>query len=241
MAQDGIVLAAERKVTSKLLEQELKAQRAKEEKKDPRIPYLRFLHEHATPKLYWPEFKRKHRKEEAMKDAHLSDKEREKLYRDHINRLKLPESTRKTDLKDLLKSTPLQHLHRNSTNDTLPPTILTDLRYISLPPRTRDPLIEAYISTLPSLPSSDPSAAGSGPSASDQAEADLKAAEREKRENALRERERMVQEEKRKVMGALRRGKEVLRDEEREIEEALRVSGRGGLRAYWSEMEGKES
>ncbi len=212
--------------------QELKEQRAKEEKKDPRIPYLRFLHEHATPKLYWPEFKRKHRKEEAMKEAHLSDKEREKLYRDHINRLKLPESTRKTDLKDLLKSTPLEHLHRNSTQDTLPTAILSDLRYISLSPRTRDPLIEAYISTLPS-PLPNPSAA-----ASDQAEADKKAADREKREQALRERERMVQEEKRKATGALRRGKEVLRDEEREIKEALRVGGRAGLRGYLREMEG---
>ncbi|ERF74569.1 hypothetical protein EPUS_00699 [Endocarpon pusillum Z07020] len=215
--------------------QEMKEQRAKEEKKDPRIPYLRLLHEHATPKLYWPEFKRKYRKEEAMKDAHLPDKEREKLYRDHINRLKLPESTRRTALKDLMKSIPLEHLHRNSTPDTLPATILTDLRYISLPSRTRDPLIEAYISTLPSLPL-DPSAAG--PSASDQSEADKKAEEREKREKALREREKMVQEEKRKVMGALRRGKEVMRDEEREIEEALRVSGREGLRAYLREMEG---
>ncbi len=215
--------------------QELKEQRAKEEKKDPRIPYLRFLHEHATPKLYWPEFKRKYRKEEAMKDAHLSDKEREKSYRDHINRLKLPESTRKTDLKDLLKSTPLENLHRNSTPDTLPTAILTDLRYISLPSRTRDPLIEAYISTLPS-PLSNPS--GAGPSASDQAEAAKKAAEREKREQALRERERMVQEEKRKAMGALRRGKEVMREEEREIEEALRVNGRAGLRGYLREMKG---
>ncbi len=214
---------------------ELKEQRAKEEKKDPRIPYLRFLHQHATPKLYWPEFKRKHRKEEEMKDAHLSDREREKLYRDHITRLKLPESTRKTDLKDLLESTPSEHLHRNSIQDTLPTGILTDLRYISLPSRTRDPLIEAYISTLP-FPLPNLSAAGQ--SASDQAEADKKVAERQKREQALREREKMVQEEKRKATGALRRGKEVLRDEEREIEEALRISGREGLRGYLKEMEG---
>jgi FF domain/WW domain len=210
--------------------QEMKDKRAKEEKKDPRIPYLTFLYDQATPKLYWPEFKRKHRKEDIMKNVHLSEKEREKLYRDHINRLKLPESTRKADLKTVLQTIPLPLLHRNSTLLTLPPSLLTDLRFISLPSRTRDPLIEAYISTLPSPPSEPNS------SASDQAEADKKTAEREKRERALREREKMVQEEKRKVMGALRHGKEVMREEEREIEEALRVRGREGLRAYMTEL-----
>jgi FF domain/WW domain len=214
--------------------QELKEKRAKEERKDPKIPYMRFLHEHATPKLYWPEFRRKYRKEDAMKDAHVSDKEREKLYRDHIARLKLPESTRKSDLKDLLKGIPLQHLHRNSTLDNLPATILIDLRFISLTSRTREPLVEAYISTLP-FPSSDTNALH--PSVSDQAEAGRKAAEREKREKALRERERMVQEEKRKFMGALKHGKEMMREEEREIEEALRNTGREGLRSYMREEE----
>ena len=216
----------------------LKERRAKEEKKDPRIPYLRFLQDHATPKLYWPEFKRKYRKEDAMKDTHLSDKEREKLYRDHINRVKLSESARKIDLKNLLKSTPPQHLHRNSTLDTLPSNVLTDLRFISLPYRTRDALIEAYISTLP-FPSSDPN--DLDPSTTDSVQADRKAAERDKRERALREREKMVQEEKLKVMSALRHGKEMMRDEEKEIEEALRIRGREGLRGYMTDQEGREN
>lgn len=64
----------------------LKEQREKEEKKDPRIPYLSFLQTHATPKLYWPEFRRKYKKEAEMRDAKLSDKEREKWYRDYMNR-----------------------------------------------------------------------------------------------------------------------------------------------------------
>ena len=46
---------------------QLRELRAKEEKKDPRIPYLAFLQKHATPKLYWPEFKRKYRKEAEMR------------------------------------------------------------------------------------------------------------------------------------------------------------------------------
>lgn len=64
----------------------LKEQRDKEEKKDPRIPYLAFLHTKATPKLYWPEFRRKYMKEPEMRHTKLSDKEREKWYRDYINR-----------------------------------------------------------------------------------------------------------------------------------------------------------
>lgn len=66
--------------------QQLKEQKEKEEKKDPRIPYLAFLQKHATPKLYWPEFRRKYQKEPEMKNTKLSDKEREKWYRDYINR-----------------------------------------------------------------------------------------------------------------------------------------------------------
>ena len=66
--------------------QVLKEQREREEKKDPRIPYLSFLQYHATPKLYWPEFRRKYKKEPEMRDAKLSEKEREKYYRDYINR-----------------------------------------------------------------------------------------------------------------------------------------------------------
>ncbi|EEH17376.1 hypothetical protein PABG_07372 [Paracoccidioides brasiliensis Pb03] len=181
--------------------QELKERREKEVKKDPRIRYLAFLQEHATPKLYWPEFKRKYRKEPEMKDIQLSDKDREKLYRDHIPRLKLPEATRKSDLSTLLKSTPLHALNRLSTPDMLPASILTDLRYISLPPEIRDPLIEAYISTL--SPAPEPK----GISTEEQMERDKRRAEREKREKALTERELRVQEQKRKQKGALMHGR----------------------------------
>jgi FF domain len=214
--------------------QELKDKRAKEAKKDPRIPYLGFLYDRATPKLYWPEFKRKYRKEEAMKDAHLSDKEREKLYRDHINRLKLPESIKKADLKDLLKAISPMQLHQKSSLDTLPSAILTDIRFVSLPAKTRDPLIEAYISTLPAPPQPDHS--HSGPSSTTEQQS-VEEDKREKRQQALREREKIVQEEKRKIMGKMREGRAVMREEEREIEEALRIGGRDGLRAYMEVVE----
>lgn len=70
--------------------QRLKERREQEEKKDPRIPYFAFLQAKATPKLYWPEFRRKYMKEPEMRNTKVSDKEREKWYREYINR----ESTR---------------------------------------------------------------------------------------------------------------------------------------------------
>ena len=66
--------------------QQLKEQRETEEKKDPRIPYMAFLQKYATPKLYWPEFKRKYKKESEMRNTKISDKDREKWYRDYVTR-----------------------------------------------------------------------------------------------------------------------------------------------------------
>ncbi|GKZ25281.1 hypothetical protein AbraIFM66951_002200 [Aspergillus brasiliensis] len=204
--------------------QELKERKEKEEKKDPRIKYLAFLQEHATPKLYWPEFKRKYKKEPEMKDSQMSDKDREKYYRDLVSRLKQSESTRKSDLSALLKSVPLHELNRSSNLEALPPSIITDLRYIALTPKVRNPLIEAYISTLPAAPENDMTA-------EEREEVERKKVERDRREKALAEREKQVQEEKRKQKGELVRGKHLLREGEAEIEEAMRIN-RGGLRSY---------
>lgn len=160
-----------------------------------------------------------------MKDTHLSDRDREKFYREHISRLKLPESTRKSDLSALLKSVPLQSLNRSSTIHALPSTIVTDIRYISLSPQLRDSLIETYISTLPAAPEQEHI------SAEQQEELDRKRTDREKRERALAEREKRVEEEKQKQRGDLVRGKHLLKEGEAEIEEAMRVR-KDGLRSY---------
>ncbi|TKA77901.1 hypothetical protein B0A55_03345 [Friedmanniomyces simplex] len=112
---------------------QLKEERAKMEKQDPRIPYLAFLQEKATPKLYWPEFKRKFKKDAVMGDRKLGDKERERLYRELVNRLKLPESARKGDLMSLLKSMPAKDLNRGTSLDTLPQQVLSHLHFIGYP------------------------------------------------------------------------------------------------------------
>ena len=205
--------------------QSLKEEKAKQQKRDPRIPYLAFLDRYATPKLYWPEFRRKYKKEAEMKDTKLSDKDKEKLYRDHIKRIGMRHSDLKSDLSALLRAQPLTTLNRSTTIETLPSAVLTDLKYISLPPSTRDSLIETYISTLPAAPE------GAAASAEENAERAKKRAERERREKALAERERRVQAEKRKQERDLAYGKGRLREEEEEIQRALQV-GKEGLRAH---------
>jgi len=204
----------------------LKIEKAQQQKLDPKIPYLALLDRHASPKLFWPEFKRKFKKEPEMKDMKVSDKDKEKLYREHIKRLGMRTSDLKSDLSTLLRAQPLVSLNRSTTIDTLPPAVLTDLRYISLPPSTRNTMIETYISTLPPAPE------GSNIlSAEDEAAQAKKWAERERRENALADRERRVKDEKRKQERDLEYGKGRLREEEAEIERAMRV-GKDGLRGY---------
>ncbi len=205
--------------------QRLKEQREKEEKKDPRIPYFAFLQSRATSKLYWPEFRRKYQKEPDMRNTKLSDKEREKWYREYINRLKMPESTLKSDIIALLKSIPLHSLNRSSTTDTLPSTLLTDLRYMSLRSTLRDPLVEAHISTLAPAPTD------LEVSPEEEEALAKEKQERERREQALAERQRQVEAEKRRQKGALQYSKSMLREEEQEVERAMRV-GKKGLGGY---------
>lgn len=203
----------------------LKEEKAKQQKRDPRIPYLALLDRHATPKLYWPEFRRKYKKEPEMKDGKVSDKEKENLYRDHIKRLGMRSSDMKSDLTALLRAQPLVSLNHSSTIESLPTAVLTDLRYISLPPSTRDSMIEAYISTLPPAPE------GAALSAEEEAARAKQWAERERREKALANRERCVRDEKRKHERDLAYGKGRLREEEAEIERAMKV-GKEGLRGH---------
>ncbi|KAL8940517.1 MAG: hypothetical protein Q9216_002767 [Gyalolechia sp. 2 TL-2023] len=201
--------------------QKLKQQREQEEKKDPRIPYFAFLQAKATPKLYWPEFRRKYMKEPEMRNTSLSDKEREKGYREYINRLKLPESTLKSDLVAMLKSMSLHTLNRSTSMTALPSIMLADIRYVSLRPSVRDPLIETHISTLPEAPE------GTDLDAEEAEGAAKREQERERRE-ALAERQMQVQREKRRAREALEYSKGMMREGEQEVQRAMKV-GKGGL------------
>ena len=162
-----------------------------------------------------------------MKDSKLTDKDREKMYRDHISRLKLPESTRRNDLEKLLQEMPVSILNRDSTLETLPATLLTNLKYISIPLKERDAVVTEHIFSLPAAPE----ASNEDLSAEEQAELDKKRDERRKREAALAERERQVREEQRKQRGALRHGREMQEEEVAQLERAKRV-GKDGLMRY---------
>lgn len=105
--------------------------------------------------------------------------------------------------------------------------MLTDLRYISLRPSIRDPLIETHITTLPPAPSS----SDADLSFEEQVSLSKRKLERERREQALAERQKQVQDEKRRQKGALQFSKGMLRDGEEELERAMRV-GKEGLKAY---------
>lgn len=166
-----------------------------------------------------------------MKDTTMADKEREKIYREHINRLKLPSSTLKSDLSTLLKSQPLSQLNRSTLTTHLPPAVSADVRYISLPPEIRDPLIEAYISTLAAAPDAN--------EAEESEEALNRRREKERRQKALEERKERVAEEKRRQRRNLEFGKGRLREEEAEIERAMNVNKKG-LAGHLMDVDGEK-
>ncbi|KAI7343683.1 hypothetical protein KC320_g9174 [Hortaea werneckii] len=214
---------------------EIQTARAQMERQDPRIPYLALLAAKASPKLYWPEFKRKFKKEPALLDRKLGDKDKEKLYRDHIARLKLPESTRKADLIALLKSLPLRILNNSTRLDSLPQAFLAHLHSISLPPRTRDEVVGQYISSLPPPPDA-------AESADEKTAEEQERLRREKarREAALLERKRAVEEERRRVEKEERFARMGLLEEERELRQAdVGKGSRRGLRAMLGGAEGE--
>ncbi|KAK9476987.1 hypothetical protein V1514DRAFT_297320 [Lipomyces japonicus] len=59
-----------------------------EPKLSPQDEFKTFLKQYATPRLFYVEFKRKHRKEPTFKNSELTDREKEKLYREHIDNIK---------------------------------------------------------------------------------------------------------------------------------------------------------
>ncbi|EXJ64142.1 hypothetical protein A1O7_00478 [Cladophialophora yegresii CBS 114405] len=134
--------------------QALKAQQESEQsarKRDPRVEYLRFLHKNATPKLYWPEFKRKFRRAPEMGDRNLHDKEREKMFRDLVARLKLSEAERRKELVGLLKDTAQKDkdaFRPAMTVDELPDAVLRDVKFYTLEERRRDELVRTFLETL---------------------------------------------------------------------------------------------
>lgn len=216
----------------------LKEQRAAAEAKNPTLPYLAFLEKNASVKLYWPEFKRKYKNATEMRDVKLTDKAREKWYRDYVSRLKLPQSTLTADFTALLKSQPVAVLNSSSSLSSLPESLTTDMRFLSVPATTRDALLDTYVQTLPPppaapSPSSAAAAAAGGQSHrrphDDGEEATKQGNEREWRRRALADREERIAREKERWDVNRRTEREKLLVEEEQVKRALRVS-KDGLR-----------
>lgn len=123
----------------------------------------------------------------------------------------------------MLKSMSLHALNRSTPMAALPPAMLTDIRYISLRPSIRDPLIETHISTLAEAP------ATADVSAEEQEAIAKQRQERERRE-ALAERTMQVQRDQRRVKEALAYSKGQMREGEEEVRRAMRVGKEGLLR-----------
>lgn len=103
---------------------------------DPRITYLRFLSEKASTKLFWPEFKRKWKREEIMRGYEPSEKEREKLYREFVAKLKVGAGQRRKELGEVLKGT--------ARASEVPEAVLRDVRYWVVGEKERDEVVGAW-------------------------------------------------------------------------------------------------
>ena len=114
-------------------------------KLDPKIAYLRFLAQEATLKLYWPEFKRKFRKAPEMNDRYFPDKDREKLYREYVTKLKTSDAERKKDLTAMLKSLKPEEWQ----NGDLQLSVERDLRFYGVrDEKSRRELLDGFKATL---------------------------------------------------------------------------------------------
>lgn len=111
----------------------------------------------------------------------------------------------------------------------LPPAMLSDIRYISLRPSVRDPLIETHISTLPGAPQT------VNASLEEQEALEKQKQDRERRE-ALATRQMQVQREKRRANEALEYSKNRMREGEQEVQRAMKI-GKEGLLGYMEKDE----
>jgi len=203
--------------------QHLKEEKEKMVRQDPRIPYLDLLARQATPKLFWPEFKRKFKKEPELKEMRLPEKEKERLYREHIARITKKDRTElEKDLKALLAEVDRSRTwNRETSLELLPAKVLADVRFISLKAEVRDGVVEDFIRKLPRSEDI--------VDAEENAEEKQARLDREKRNDALRERQRRVEEDKRRQQRNLHAGQRRLQEGEEELRRAMQV-GKEGLR-----------
>ncbi|KAL6244882.1 hypothetical protein RBB50_008410 [Rhinocladiella similis] len=127
------------------IQERKKTEASTKKPRDVRVEYLRFLNSHATPKLYWPEFRRKFKKEPEMRESGIQDKDREKAYRELVAKLKTSDNDRRKELVGLLKSVDRASLKQGSSIDDLPDSILRDVRFYTIEQGRRDELVKTFL------------------------------------------------------------------------------------------------
>ncbi|BFZ59595.1 hypothetical protein YB2330_000609 [Saitoella coloradoensis] len=180
-------------------------------KTDPKIDYLALLVEKAG-KLYWPEFKRKYKKELAAQKWG-TDKEKEKLFREYQDKRKAKVEKLEDEFLGLLRG--VRGVRRSTTIETVPEAVRGDVRFVVVPEETRVTLLERHTRTLPEV--------------EDDTVENPEAAAAHKAQQALRERERAVRDAKWRLNREIRQGQHELDFQARQIESAMRIRGNEGL------------
>ena len=217
-----------------------------EVKPDPRLSYISFLATHlpppTIPKLYWPEFKRLHKRAPEMRSMRPPDREKEKMFREHVARLKTGMEARVGELEGLLRGLSKEVMGRvrdgmdvgDGTHETdgtggkeveVPVEVRGDLRWIALEENVREMVVQKWISGLRPASASGPTSGGRDQDHRTQARGIDNEDEHEnnKVQAAIRERERKVEADRRREEREIRIGKGRLREGEREVAEAMMV------------------
>jgi hypothetical protein len=82
-----------------------------------------------------------------MRDVALQDKDREKLYRDLVAKLKTSESDRRKELVALLKGVDKVALKPDTAIEDLPDAVLRDVKFYTIEKGRRDELVRTFLDT----------------------------------------------------------------------------------------------
>ncbi|KAF2227343.1 hypothetical protein BDZ85DRAFT_292501 [Elsinoe ampelina] len=186
-----------------LLQQQQKAARKSQPHSDddPKAPFLRFVaeREKEVKKLYWVEFRRKHKREPELKPTtKFGDKEMEKAYREFVACLKKDAGAREEELGKIVAGM--------AGGGDVGVALTGRAEYWAVPAGRREGVVAAALAGT-----------GEGEGRADGGES--------KAERAMRERVEKAAEEQRVAEKARRFAKGQLRESEREIESAM-LSGR---------------
>ncbi|KAI9140745.1 hypothetical protein BKA69DRAFT_1175710 [Paraphysoderma sedebokerense] len=165
-------------------------QKAAEKKKSPREAYMELLEQEVNPKMYWDDFRRKFKRDPRFSNFER-DKDREKVFREFIDTLKVREKEKRNSeynavvdaFFQLLKEN--KNIHSDSTWKSVKRTIDHDKRYHAIRSSAeREELFEDYLKQLRQERKK---------SQNKREDEEKKAERRRREEESLRQRQRQVE------------------------------------------------